>query len=124
MDQAQLEVMIGQVVDDRMREKNRRGGRGKRWRAWHIVLVVNALVLGFVHSISVDDLRAVPMPLVWGGVLSQRGTDHLTDEHAFLDAGQRRLEGCPADLREPDRRWIRCPPNSAPNGVGSEIVAP
>jgi len=31
------------------------------------VLVVSVLVLGFVHSIGMDDLRAVPMPLVWGG---------------------------------------------------------
>ena len=40
----------------------------ERWRAWHNVLVAGVLVLGFVHSISMGDLRAGPMRLVWDGV--------------------------------------------------------
>jgi predicted ferric reductase len=40
----------------------------ERWRAWHNVLVVGVLVLGLVHSLSMGDLRAGPMRLVWGGV--------------------------------------------------------
>jgi len=40
----------------------------ERWRAWHNVLVVGVLVLGFVHSMSMGGLRAWPMRLVWGGV--------------------------------------------------------
>ena len=36
----------------------------ERWRAWHNVLVVGVLVLGFVHSISMGDLRAWPTRLV------------------------------------------------------------
>jgi transposase-like protein len=38
------------------------------WRAWHNVLVVGVLMLGFVHSISMGDLRVGPMRLVWGGM--------------------------------------------------------
>jgi predicted ferric reductase len=40
----------------------------ERWRAWHNVLVVGVLVLGFVHSIRMGDLRAWPMRLVWAGM--------------------------------------------------------
>jgi predicted ferric reductase len=41
----------------------------ERWRAWHNVLVVSVLVLGFVHSSSMGDLRAGPMRVVWGSLL-------------------------------------------------------
>jgi predicted ferric reductase len=40
----------------------------ERWRAWHNVLVVGVLVLGFVHGVSMGDLRTAPMRLVWGGL--------------------------------------------------------
>jgi predicted ferric reductase len=40
----------------------------ERWRAWHNVLVVGVLVLGFVHSLRMGDLRAWPMRLVWSGL--------------------------------------------------------
>jgi predicted ferric reductase len=40
----------------------------ERWRSWHNVLVVGVLVLGFVHSIGMGDLRAWPMRPVWGGM--------------------------------------------------------
>jgi predicted ferric reductase len=40
----------------------------ERWRAWHNVLVVSVLVLGFVHSRSMGDLREWPMQLVWSGL--------------------------------------------------------
>jgi predicted ferric reductase len=40
----------------------------EKWRACHNVLVVSALVLGFVHSSSMGELRAWPMRLVWGSL--------------------------------------------------------
>jgi predicted ferric reductase len=54
----------------------------ERWRAWHNVLAVTLLVLGFVHSSSMGDLRPWPMRLVWGSMFGMAAI--VYGYHRFL----------------------------------------
>jgi predicted ferric reductase len=62
----------------------------ERWQVWHNVLVVSVLVLGFVHSSSMGDLRAWPMRLVWGSLFGMATVAY--GYHRFLSPyrGRRR----------------------------------
>ena len=86
----------------------------ERWRAWHNVLVVGVLVLGFVHSISMGDLRAWPMRLVWGGVFGAAMLAYAY--HRFLSP----YRGVAApSLRKPTvAYWAQCRGSGPPERRG------
>jgi predicted ferric reductase len=62
----------------------------ERWRAWHNVLVVSVLVVGFVHSSSMSGLRAWPMRLVWSGLFGMAAIAYGYHRFYSLFRGLRR----------------------------------
>ena len=76
----------------------------ERWRAWHNVLVLSVLVLGFVHSRAMGDLHAGPMRLVWDSlfgmaVITVAKELERLDRHPKLLASMIRRARIPIRLR-------------------------